>query len=66
MHRSKYSIYRTVVPICLTFTTVSALGEPHFHPHHDAEEIIITADPLGDVDSNFAAPVTVITKEAPT
>ena len=64
MHRSKYFIYKTAVPICLTFTTVSALGEPHLHPHHDAEEIIITADPLGDIDSNFAAPVTVITKEA--
>lgn len=37
-------------------------AETHGHPHdHEIPEIIVTADPLGDVDGHFVAPTTVLT-----
>lgn len=40
-------------------------AETHGHPHeHEIPEIIVTADPLGDVDGHFVAPTTVLTGEA--
>lgn len=36
-----------------------AADEPHPHPH-GIPEIVITADPLGDVEGHIAAPVTVL------
>ncbi|MGR8950219.1 MAG: TonB-dependent receptor [Gammaproteobacteria bacterium] len=42
----------------------NGLTDPHTHPHHEPENVIVTADPLGAVDSHFAAPVTVLNKEA--
>ncbi len=39
--------------------------DEHRHPYHQPiDEIIVTADPLGVVDSHFAAPVTVLDKKA--
>jgi len=40
-------------------------AESHGHPHdHEIPEIIVTADPLGDVDGHFVAPTTVLTGDA--
>ncbi len=37
----------------------------HQHPHHQPiDEIIVTADPLGGVDSHIAAPISVLDEEA--
>ena len=42
--------------------SITLAAAPHPHPHeHELPEIIVTADPLGDVDSHFAAPVAVMT-----
>lgn len=40
-------------------------AETHGHPHaHEIPEIIVTADPLGDVDGHFLAPTTVLDGDA--
>ena len=56
------SCYRNfVMPLFLLATVASNAEDEHRHPHHEAvDEIIVTADPLGSVDSHFAAPVTVL------
>ncbi len=48
----------------ITVAPVSA-AETHGHPHdHEIPEIIVTADPLGDVDGHFVAPTTVLGADA--
>ena len=50
-----------VLPLLFLATVASYADDDHRHPHHKSvDEIIVTADPLGSVDSHFAAPVTVL------
>lgn len=50
-----------VLPLFFLATVASYADDEHRHPHHQSvDEIIVTADPLANVDSRFAAPVTVL------
>lgn len=49
----------------ITLSTGAIGAEFHDHPHeHAIPEIVVTADPLGNVDSHFAAPLIVMDEKA--
>ena len=56
--------YLSIAAVSFTISSLdAAAAEPHDHPHHEVEKIVITADPLNSIDSHFAAPTTVLDKE---
>ena len=50
------------VPVGSSFAAESDEPAPHRHPHQ-MEEVVITADPLGAIESHLAAPVSVLDAE---
>ena len=52
----------SAIPL-LIYSVATNAAEPHDHPHHEVEQVTITADPLNSIDSHFAAPTTVLDKD---
>lgn len=64
----KLNRYRLAMSMAACAVTISiagqnSFGQSHTHPHHETEEIVVSADPLSAVDSSLAAPVTILTKQ---
>lgn len=59
----RLQISKAAIAVVMSCLTQASLAQSHAHPHHETEEIVVSADPLGAVDGTLAAPVTIITKD---
>lgn len=63
LRRYRLSISMLTCVVTTSIAGQNSFAQSHLHPHHETEEIVVSADPLSAVDGSLAAPVTILSKE---